>query len=51
MDKKTQRIGEQTRGPRECKIGNKTRWIKFYRERRQIQKGLENNWNKGRASK
>ena len=53
MDKKIGRTGEEIPGTKDRMIDNKTRWRKFYREKKrcQIQKGLENNWNKGRESK
>ena len=53
MDKKTWRAGEQRLGPIDHKIGNKMRWIKFYKEKErcQIQKGFKDNWNKGRIGK
>ena len=36
MDKKTWRTGEQRPGPRDLKIGKKTRWRKFYREKKDV---------------
>ena len=48
MDKKIGRTGEQRPGTRDRKIGNKTRWRKFYKEKERchIQKDLEINERK-----
>ena len=36
MDKKTGKPGEQRPGPRDRNIGNKMRWRKFYREKKDV---------------
>ena len=36
MDKKTGRIGEQRPGPRDRKIGNKTRWRKSTEKKKDV---------------